>query len=164
MLGPDLPLRVILLISEKSRQRVGGVCQNHSINNIITIKLMSLEDADILHMRVAGLGVTGKADAFISDGGKNLTINSMILTSKGCATFRKHRHQDRATVFLVTSSVTPGYLLSKTQTGDRTPHFHSTSSVALAVLQAPDSWYLCDRPLETLGNPMLRRDSHRSHS
>lgn len=38
MLGPDFPLRVILLISEKSQQRVGGVYQNHSINNITTLQ------------------------------------------------------------------------------------------------------------------------------
>lgn len=84
---------------------------------------MSLEAADVLRMRGARLGVTGKASgAFISDGGKNLTITSLILTSKGCATFGRHRHQDRAAVFLVTLSGTLGYLLSKTQIGDRTPH------------------------------------------
>lgn len=86
-------------------------------------------------------GVTEKASgAFISDGGKNLTIASLILTSKGCATFRRHGHQDRTAVFLVTLSVTPGSLLSKTQIGDRMPCIHSRSSTALAVLQAPDNW------------------------
>lgn len=77
MLGPDLPLGVILLMIFVKVHKGWGMCVKTTMKMIlITMKLTSLEDADVLCLCVAGWRQPRKAlgKVFILSSRKNFSI------------------------------------------------------------------------------------------